>query len=141
MNFAIAVGVLVEKPIARKEKDLITYYFRLGVLSETNGNSSYIFCTAKGRLGFKIYSNCKEGTPLVVRGAIAYDRQNKTNYVDVSYVEILFNSFDKDVQMGMKEFLEIYKPQNALQEVRKIVKKQEKEEKELCSHTESMSDM
>lgn len=138
MNFAIAVGVLVEQPISRKENGILNYYFRLGVLSETNNNSSYVLCCAKGRVGANVFMKCKAGTPLVIRGAIAYNKQNKSNYVDVSYVEVLFNSFDKDVQLGIKEFLDIYKPQNALQQVKRIVKEQEKEENEQCSHTESM---
>ena len=140
MNFAIAVGVLVEKPIVRKINGINITYFRLGVLSETSGNSSYILCSARGKIGFNIFSKCKEGTPLVVRGAIEYNKESKTNYVEASYVEVLFNSFDKEVKMGMKEFLEIYQPANAIKEVKKLIKEQEKEEKK-CLPTESMSDM
>lgn len=145
MNFAIAVGVLIEKPNARRVNGQLRYFFRIGVLSETDGNSSYILCCATGKVGFHIYSRCKEGSPVIVRGAIAYNKESKTNYIDVSYCELLFNSFDKEVQLGLKEFLEIYKPQNTLQEVKKLMKEQEEEmkkkEMEQCSDTESMSDM
>lgn len=146
MNFAIAVGVLIEKPTGRKINGQLYYFFRIGVLSETDGKSSYILCRSTGRVGFSLYSKCKEGSPVIVRGAIAYNRENRTNFIDVSYCELLFNSFNKDVQMGIKEFLEIYKPQNTLQEVKKLMKEQEaerrkKEMEEQCSDTESMSDM
>ena len=145
MNFAIAVGVLIETPMARRVNNQLRYFFRIGVLSETDGKSAYILCSATGKVGFHIYSKCKEGNPVIVRGAIAYDRQNKTNYIEVTYCELLFNSFNKDVQLGIKEFLEIYQPQNTLQEVKKLIKEQEEEmkqkEMEQCLDTESMSDM
>lgn len=145
MNFAIAVGVFIENPTGKKINNQIYYFFRLGVLSETDGKSSYILCRATKTVGFQIYSKCKEGNPVIVRGAIAYDKQNRTNFVDVYYCELLFNSFNKDIQLGLKEFLDIYKPQTALQEVKKLMKEQEAERKqremEQCSDTESMSDM
>lgn len=145
MNFAIAVGVLTEKPTGKKINGQLYYFFRLGVLSETNGKSEYILCRATGTVGFQIYSKCHEGNPVIVRGAIAYNRENRTNFIEVTYCELLFNSFNKEIQLGLKEFLEIYKPQNTLQEVKKLMKEQEAERKqremEQCSDTESMSDM
>jgi hypothetical protein len=139
MNFAIVVGVLIEKPIVRKSNGSLVAYFRVGVLSEATGNSTYILCSARGKVGQRISTVCKEGTPIVVRGTIEYNKDTKTNFIEATYVEILFNSMSKEVQMGIKEFLEIYKPQDAMKAVKQLMKEQEEEEKK-CMPTESTSD-
>lgn len=139
MNIALCVGVLLEDIRIKQEQGKKVFYFRLGVVDEADGTGQTILCRTDANIGFKIYSKAKEGTPLVIRGHLRYNKQIKGNYVEVSYVEVLYDAFGKDVKMSLKELLDIYQPANMLQEVRKIVKEQEKKEKEQqeCSHSES----
>ncbi|HRF70877.1 MAG TPA: hypothetical protein PKV66_05555 [Candidatus Pelethenecus sp.] len=136
MNIALCVGVLLEDIRIKQEQSKKVFYFRLGVVDEADGTGQTILCRTDANIGFKIYSKAKEGTPLVIRGHLRYNKLIKANYVEVSYVEVLYDAFGKDVKMSLKELLDIYQPANMLQEVRKIVKEQEKKEKEQqeCSH-------
>lgn len=142
MNIALCVGVLLEDIRIKQEQGKKVFYFRLGVVDEADGTGQTILCRTDANIGFKIYSKAKEGTPLVIRGHIRYDKIRKSNYIEVSYVEVLYDAFGKDVKMGLKEFLDIYQPSTILAEVRKITKEQEKMEKEKakCLPTESISD-
>lgn len=142
MNIALCVGVLLENLQIRIEQRNKVFYFRLGVVDEADNTGQTILCRTDSKIGYQIYKKAKEGTPLVIRGHIRYDKIRKSNYIEVSYIEVLYDAFGKDVKMGLKEFLDIYQPSTILAEVRKITKEQEKMEKEKtkCLPTESISD-
>lgn len=143
MNLYIAVGVIVGKPILQsvgaKDKRVI---FKMATVDEVTNKDIYVNCIASMNVGYNIYTKCNDGSPIVIRGHLGFNKQKNSNYVQVTYVQLLFDSMSKPVQMGLKEFLDIYNPQTIVSNMRELEKEQRKAKKEdSCLDMQQSSDI
>lgn len=138
MNLAIVIGCMIGKSVLKKEGNYNYVYFRVGTYNESTGEPTYVQCKSKMPVAYIVHTKAQEGTPVSIRGTISYDRVRKTNYLYVTYAQILTPS-EKEATMDLKEFLEIYKPEAVLTEYKKVVKEQEKKDK--CTDMQPSTDM
>ena len=136
MNIVIAVGVIVDDPVLKKVND--SFYqvsFQLATIEDDMLATSptYLNCIAVGDVGYHIYRKFKKGMPLIIRGRLLYNSLKQSNLVRVLYAMGLKAS-NAEVFMDMDEFLEIYNPEKALNEMQKEIKESKMKKNDNCNN-------
>lgn len=125
MNIAIFVGVMLEKPVM-SDRNATFATFRMASIEEGQTEAVYFNCIATGSMCYKLYSLGETGKCFLMRGRILYNKEKKSNYIEVTMYMDLTPSTPL-VPLSINEFLDIYKPDKILENLRDTERQQRKE--------------